>query len=300
MKRIFTGILPALVTPLCEDNKTVNTKEAKKLIDLFIEQGANGFYILGGTGEGLVIAREEREIMCEEVVKHVNGRQPVINHVAAMNLDETIALAKHAEKVGCDAIASIPPLFFYHDADDLYLYYKKLADSVSIPLVMYYHPSAGAHMSAELVARICQVDNITGVKWSVNNYYEMMRLKDMTQGEINIINGPDEMLIQGLAAGADAGIGSTYNMMLPQFVQIYKAFQEGNMKKALQTQLKVNNVLEVIKKYETIPGVKYGVNLMGYNVGKATFPMRQLEPGSCKEFETELHKVGWPFKEEEL
>ena len=75
-KKIFTGIMPALVTPLCEDNKTVNTEVAKKLIDFQLAQGANGFYVLGGTGEGLVIDREQREVMCDLSVKHVPADSP--------------------------------------------------------------------------------------------------------------------------------------------------------------------------------------------------------------------------------
>ena len=88
---------------------------------------------------------------------------------------------------------------------------------------MYNHSAANGGMSADLVAKMfCEIDHITGVKWTVNNYYELMRLKDLTHGEMNVINGPDEMLICGLAAGADAGIGTTYIVMLPQFLEIYK------------------------------------------------------------------------------
>ena len=222
MKNIkFTGILPALVTPFKDDNKTINEKVTRDLIDKLISQNADGFYILGGTGEGLVLDRETREHMWEVSVKHINGRKPAICHVASMNLDETIALAKHAERTGADAIASVPPIFFYYDANDIYNYYKKLADSVNIPLIIYYHPAAQGDMSAELISRIYQIDNVTGVKWSSPNFYQMMLLKDMTHGEMNIINGPDELLISGLAAGADAGVGTTYNILLPEFKQIY-------------------------------------------------------------------------------
>ena len=92
-KKIFTGIMPALVTPLNEDNKTVNEEVAKKLIEFQMSQGANGFYVLGGTGEGLVINQAERERMCEISIAQVAGRVPVIIHIAATNLDEAIALA---------------------------------------------------------------------------------------------------------------------------------------------------------------------------------------------------------------
>jgi len=291
----FTGILPALVTPFCADNKTINEDAAKKLIDLHLEQGANGFYILGGTGEGLVMAREEREIMCEVAVNHIAGRKPVINHIAAMNFREACELAKHAEKAGCDAIAAVPPSFFYYSEDDMFEYYKKLAECVSIPLVIYYHPAAQADMSANLIARIFEIDNVTGVKWSSENFFEMMKLKDITHGEMNIINGPDELLVSGLAAGADAGIGSTYNAMLPQFVEIYNLMKIGEVEKARAIQIKVNNVIDAMLKYELIPAVKHTVKLMGIDVGEATFPMKHYTDAEAAAYEKDLKATGWPF-----
>lgn len=293
MKKIFKGIMPALVTPFAENNKTIIESSVQKLIDLHIKQGAEGFYVLGGTGEGIVMAREEREIMCELAVKYIAGRKPVINHIAAVNVAEAVELAKHSERVGCDAIAALPPVFSTYTADELYNYYKCLANSVNIPLIVYYHPYAQANMSAELIARIFEIDNVTGVKWSSNNFFELMKLKDITHGEMNIINGPDEMLVLGLAAGADAGIGSTYNMMLPEFVAIYNHFQNGELEKAREIQLKINRIIDLIIKNGVIPSVKYGVNLMGIEVGDAKFPMKQMDALSAKEYAAELKRLGW-------
>lgn len=296
MKNIkFEGILPALITPFKADNKTINEEAAKKFIDCLLDQGADGFYILGGTGEGLVMGREEREIMCEVSVKHVAGRKPVICHIAAVNLNEACELAKHAEKTGADAIAAIPPVFFYYDETDLFNYYKKLAESVSIPVIIYYHPSAQKDMSADLIARIYEIDNVTGVKWSSNNFFQLMKLKDKTHGEMNIINGPDELLVSGLAAGADAGIGSTYNVMLPQFINIYKNFKNGNMQEALNEQIRVNRIIDVLLSNELIPSVKYAVELMGYEAGEATYPMRALNSEQKELLKKELKDNGWIF-----
>ncbi len=291
----FTGILPALVTPFKEDNKTINEDVARKLIEFQMEQGADGFYVLGGTGEGLAMARPEREKMCEVAIDQVAGRKPVIIHIAAMNLNEAVELAKHAERTGADAIAAVPPCFFYYDAEDNYQYYKRLADSVHIPVVIYYHPSAQKDMSAALIARVFGIDNVTGVKWSSNNLYEMMKLKDMTHGEMNIINGPDELLVSGLAAGADAGIGSTYNVMLKQFLAIYDNVKKGQIEQASAIQRKVNKVIDVMIKNEVIPSVKYATKLMGFDVGDATFPMRKFSPEQCAAFEAALTEAGWPF-----
>jgi len=289
------GILPALITPFCEDGVTINEDSVKKLVDLHIKQGAEGFYIIGGTGEGIVLSREQREIMCEYAVKHIGGRKTVINHVAAVNFNEAIELAKHAEKNGVDAIAAIPPVFFSYTEEDIYNYYKRLADAVSIPLIIYYHPSAQPKMSVELLARIFEIDNVTGVKWSSTNFFEMMKLKEKTHGEMNIINGPDELLVSGLAAGADAGIGSTYNIMLPQFIEVYKNFKSGNMEKAMEIQRKINNVITAILKNDLIPAVKYAVNLMGIDAGNAVFPMKQYNAEDKKALERDLADAGWPF-----
>ena len=288
------GILPALITPLQADNRSINEKTVERLMESLLRQGADGFYILGGTGEGLVIGREEREQMCELAVRCAAGRKPVVCHIASMNLDETLALARHAERVGCDAVASVPPFFFYYDAEDIYQYYKRIAGSVQIPVIIYYHPAAQREMKAELIARIFEIDNVTGVKWSSGDLFEMMKLRLMTQGDMNIINGPDELLLEGLTAGADAGIGSTYNIMLPQFVRIYRLFREGRIEEARATQMRVNRVVEYLIREEVIPSVKACAELLGFEVGRATFPMRQYSAEDCRRMEQELNRLGWP------
>lgn len=291
----YSGIMPALATPFCEDNKTINVNAVRNLIDKQINDGANGFYILGGTGEGYVMQRGEREVMCETVVEHVKGRVPVINHIASANLCEAVELAKHAERAGVDAIAAIPPTLFAYRNEDIYNHYKKIAESVHIPLIIYYYPGAQASMSAELISHIFEIENVTGVKWSSNNLFEMMRLKDMTQGEMNIINGGDEILLPALAAGADAGIGATYNIMLPEFVSIYNDFKAGKLESARATQLKVNRVIMALIRHQVIPSVKYGLELMGFDVGAATYPMKQFTEEEKEAFKAAMTSAGWPF-----
>ena len=283
----FKGIMPALITPLNEDGKTVNEESARGLIEYLINQGADGFYVLGSTGEGLVLDESERMKMLEISVDQVNGRKPIICHTAAMNFSEAVRLSKHAEKVGADALSAIPPIFFHYRDEDIYNYYKSLAGSTNLPFVMYNHPSANGGMSAETVAKIFEIDNITGVKWTVNNYYEMMRLKDITNGEINIINGPDEMLISGLAAGADAGIGTTYNVMLPQYLKIYKYFTEGNVEEARKIQYKVNRIIKCMAKNEVISAVKSMCSLLGFSSGEATYPLRNMQGDGISKLQAE-------------
>jgi N-acetylneuraminate lyase len=291
----FEGIMPAFITPLKEDNITVNEDAARKLVEFQLSLGADGFYICGATGEGLVLQKEERKKLCEMVIDQVKGRKPVISHIASIDLTTSIELAKHAEQAGADCIASVPPFYFNYSDKDIVNYYKELDKAVNIPIMVYYHPAANANMKAELIAEIFKLENVTSVKWSSGNYYELLRLKDMTNGEMNIINGPDETLICGLAAGADGGIGATYNAMTAEFKNLYLSFKNGDLEKARQIQRQVNKVIDVIIRYNTIPVIKYKLNSLGFDVGDATYPMPRFSDQVKEQLKKDLEAAGWPM-----
>ena len=287
----FEGILPALVTPLDKDER-VNVPVLHSLIRYLLDKGADGFYVGGATGEGLALRKEERMILAEEAVKTVGKMKPVIVQVASTVFPDAIELAKHAEKAGADAISATPPLFFGYDEDDVYNYYKKLAESVSIPLMIYYNPGAGFKFNAKIAARMFEVDNITAIKWTSSDYYEMIRLKDLTRGEMNIINGPDEMLLMGLNAGADGGIGTTYNFMFDIIKAVYDNFKTGNVEKARTMQNKADRIIAELKKYRAIPGTKAILEEMGFEVGNAAFPMKKYSEETKKELFRAVKNAG--------
>lgn len=290
----FEGIMPAFVSPFNSDNITVNDNAARELIDFQLSLGADGFYICGATGEGLIMQKQERKKLCEIVIDQVKGRKPVISHIAAIDLTTSIELAKHAEKTGVDCIASVPPFYFKYSNKDIVNYYKELDKAVNIPIMVYYHPAANANMKAELIAEIFKLDHVTSVKWSSGNYYEMLRLKDMTNGEMNIINGPDETLICGLAAGADGGIGATYNPMTAEFKKLYQAFKKGDMEQARQMQRQVNKVIDVLIRHNTIPTIKFTLEMLGFEAGEATYPMVRFSEEEKQQIKKDLEVVGWP------
>ncbi len=271
----FKGIMPALVTPL-EADESIRCNVLEQLLNDLIRGGADGFYIAGATGEGLALRPSQRRVLAEEAIRTVNHRKPCILQIASTDLHEAIALAKHAEQCGADAISATPPLFFRYDADDVYHYYATLANAVHIPLMIYYNPAAGFPMDAPFAARVFEIDNVTAIKWTSSDYFQMMALKEMTHGEMNIINGPDEMLLMGLQAGADGGIGTTYNFMLPWFREIYDRFTAQDCAGAYTYQQKVVKVIHALRPYPIIPAAKLIMEEMGYPVGYATAPMRRF------------------------
>ena len=270
----FSGVMPALVSPL-DANEKINVPVLNQLLNDLLAKGADGFYLCGATGEGIAIDPEQRMVLAEEAIKTVGGRKPCIVQVASGNFEDAIRLAKHAEQVGAAAISATPPLFFSYDKDDVYNYYKKLADAVSIPMMIYYNPAAGFHINADIAAKMFEIDNVTAIKWTSSDYYQMMRLRDLTKGEMNIINGPDEMLLMGLSAGADGGIGTTYNFMFDIIRGIYDNFVKGDIETAREYQTRAIRIISVLLNYKIIPAAKVVLEAQGYAVGNATFPMKR-------------------------
>ncbi|MBQ2988552.1 MAG: dihydrodipicolinate synthase family protein [Clostridia bacterium] len=291
MKTDFKGVFPALVTPLTSKEK-LNTRALEKLIDYEIEQGANGFYIGGATGEGLLLDIPERKKLCEKAIEFIGPDKAKIVHITDMNFRNTLKLARHAQDCGADAISSIAPIYFKYDENEIYEYYKEIAKSVDIPLIIYYTAAAGVNISLDLFKKLFKIDNITGVKWTSSNYYEMISLREKFP-QANIFNGPDEMLICGLSAGADGGIGSTYNIIFPLIHEIYQSFSAGNIEQAREAQKKADKIIRVILKYSVIPVVKMVLEERGFEVGDASFPMVKYDEKQRKQILSDLKAAGF-------
>ena len=287
---MIKGILPALVTPI-DELGNINSKVLKKLVEDLIENGADGFYLCGATGEGLNLTVTQHKEMTRQTIEIVDGRVPCIVHVARTVYSEMIELAKYAESVGASALSAIPPIFFKYDEDEIYSYYERLAASVNIPIVIYNSPAAAVAFSNQLLDRLFSIPNLTSAKWTSSNYATVMSVKSRMP-EANFINGPDEMLLQGLSAGCDAGIGTTYNFLLPEIKGIYNAFLAGDIEKAQRLQAYVARVCEVFQGGNIIMKAKFIMSRLGYDVYYPIHPMRRLTEKEESDIISYLQSVG--------
>lgn len=287
---LFRGILPALVSPVSEDGEVL-VGETERLVKWQMSEGVNGFYICGSTGEGLLLKKETRKKLLEVVLDAVQGKVPVITHVGAIDLPTTLELAVHAREAGAAAVSSIPPIYFQYGEREVIEYYKQIAAAAEIPLVMYGVGLANTKLTVSLVEELMKVENIIGIKWTYPDYYSMGLLKNINGGNINVINGPDEMLICGLAIGADAGIGTTYNVMPGLFVKLYDAYQNGRVEEAKTLQQTINRVITVLIKYHAIASTKELLCHMGFEVGRCTKPLRRLTAEEHDAFLTEVSGI---------
>jgi N-acetylneuraminate lyase len=291
----FTGIMSALVSPLNEDG-SIRKKDLTRLMNWHLSEGFTGFYLCGGTGEGTVMQPEARMDLVEYAKAEVGDKAKLIAHVGAIDLITATKLARHAGRIGLDGISSVPPFFYRYGEKEIAQYYTALAEASGLPVIMYASPLAGVPITCEMVDRLMDIPGMVGVKWTSADYYTMRRIRELRGGDINVLNGPDEMLLCGLVMGADGGIGATYNVMPRVIQRIYNAYTQGDLEAARQAQFQANRLIHILIKYDVIPAVKAILDHLGYDCGFCTYPMKRLEEQERQAMVKDLEAIGY-FKD---
>lgn len=234
MKEKYAGIFPAFYA--CYDkNGEIDPKVVRELTEYLIGKGITGLYVGGSSGECIYHSKEERKLVLENVVAAAKGRIVIIAHVACNNTKDSMELAAHAESLGVDAIASIPPIYFHLPDRAIAKYWNDISSAApNTDFVIYNIPQlAGVSLSTSLLRTMLQNPRVIGVKNSSMPVQDIQMWKD--EGCI-VFNGPDEQLLSGLAAGAIGGIGGTYGAMPELYIRIFQLFHEGKMEEAREIQ----------------------------------------------------------------
>lgn len=295
MNRImFRGIMPALITPVNGDG-SLREEVTRQLVRDLSATGIAGFYILGSTGEGVATDRERRMEFAELVREARPEGISIIDHIGASDLATVKKLARHARRIGLDAISSVPPFFFSYDEQGVLDYYRAMSDeSEGLPLIVYAAPMAGPLLPVSTIEKMLDIPGFIGMKFTNPNYYLMSRYKKIDGGNINIFNGPDETCALGLMMGADGAIGSTYNIMPRTFVGIYNAVQAGDVREAMRLQHKADDLIEALLDYNVVEAVKVALTLKGYDVGDVTPPLPRMSDAQKAALTARLRELGFP------
>ncbi|HIQ06011.1 MAG TPA: dihydrodipicolinate synthase family protein, partial [Anaerolineae bacterium] len=156
------GVMPALLTPF-DERGAVNEPVARELVDRLVAAGVNGFYVCGGTGEGLLLTPAERKRMAEIVVDQVAGRVPVVIHVGAIDTATAVDLAAHARAIGADAVSAIPPFYYALDVAAIKEHYRLIGEAARLPLYIYNIPDAtGVAVTPEMLVEFMQMEWLRG------------------------------------------------------------------------------------------------------------------------------------------
>lgn len=272
------GIIPALITPFGSDGE-FNAKVFREVIQFHLSTGVDGFYVTGGTGEGLLLDPEERRTILEVAIDEVAGQVPVIAHVGAVATHTAADLAAHAASVGATAIAAIPPIYVNADLEGIKEHYRRIAQAANgVPTWLYYVPHAtGVTLTSKTFAELMDIDNVRGVKYTSYNFYEMRNIIELAKDrDFTVISGPDEMCLPALTMGATGAIGTTYNVMPGQFLKLFRAWQNKDIEAAQQLQYQANQVINALLTVPTLAAVKSVLKRMGFDCGVPRSPLRGL------------------------
>ena len=250
----YQGIFPAFYACYDKDG-AINPAAVREMTRWFIEQGVQGLYVGGSSGECIYQGKEDRKILLENVMAEAKGKLTIIAHVACNNSADSQELAAHAESLGVDAIAAVPPIYFKLPPYAIAKYWNDIsAAAPNTDFVIYNIPQlAGVALTVPLLKEMLKNPRVIGVKNSSPATQDIQMFADT--GCI-VFNGPDEQLISGLVMGAIGGIGGTYGVMPKLYVELYRCVKAGEMDKALEIQ---NDCCRIIYKLCSGYGNMYGM-----------------------------------------
>lgn len=256
MKNIskYQGIIPAFYACYDAEGK-ISPEGVRSLTRWFVEKGVKGLYVGGSSGECIYQSKEERKVVLENVMAEAKGKLTVIAHVACNNTADSQELAAHAESLGVDAIAAIPPIYFHLPPYAIAKYWNDISDAApNTDFIIYNIPQlAGVALNVPLLKEMLKNPRCIGVKNSSMPTQDIQMWRD--EGAI-VFNGPDEQLISGLAMGAVGGIGGTYGAMPELYVKLYECVKSGDLATALEIQ---NDCCRIIYKLCSGRGNMYGM-----------------------------------------
>lgn len=240
----YSGIIPAFYA-CYEDNGEVSPERAAALTRYFINKGVKGLYIGGSSGECIYQSVAERKLTLESVMKEAKGKLTVIAHVACNNTADSIELARHAESLGVDAIAAIPPIYFKLPEHAIAKYWNDIsAAAPNTDFIIYNIPQlAGVALTMSLFKEMLKNPKVAGVKNSSMPVQDIQMFKDEGGEDFVVFNGPDEQFVGGRTMGADGGIGGTYGVMPELYLKMDELIRKNDIATAVKIQYICDRVI---------------------------------------------------------
>ncbi len=253
----YKGVIPAFYA--CYDEEgNISPERVQSLTSYFVEKNVKGLYVNGSSGECIYQSVEDRKVVLENVMKIAKGKLTIINHVACNNTKDSCELARHAESLGVDAIAAIPPIYFHLPEHAIAKYWNDISETAPhTDFVIYNIPQlAGVALTMGLFETMRKNPRVIGVKNSSMPVQDIQMFKQAAGEDYIVFNGPDEQFISGRVIGAEGGIGGTYGAMPDLFLKLDEYVKAGKMEEAQKLQYDINSI---IYKLCAAHGNMYGV-----------------------------------------
>lgn len=291
MKKIlFKGCGTAISTPF--DENGVNLKEFEKLIEDQIQKNVDAIIVCGTTGESSTMTTEEKKQAIECAVKTANGRIPIIAGTGGNNTKQVIENSKLAESLGVDGLLIVTPYYNKCTQKGLIEHYKVIAQSVSLPIILYSVPSrTGVNIEPKTCLELSKIENIVAIKEASGNISQVAEIAHLCGDNLHIYSGNDDQILPILSLGG-LGVISVLSNVKPEYTHnIVQNFFDGNIEKATKMQLDALPLIKALfSEVNPIP-VKAALNIQGYNFGIPRLPLTPMTAEKMEVLKTELNNL---------
>ncbi len=282
MKKIlFKGVGSAVPTPF--DENGVNISEFRKFLQFQIDNNVDALIVCGTTGESSTMTRDEKIIAINCALEVANEKIPVIVGTGSNNTREAIEMSKIAERLGANGILVVTPYYNKTTQRGLIAHYKAIAESVSLPIILYNVPSrTGVNIEPQTCLELSKIDNIVAIKEASGNISQVAQISNLCGDNLYIYSGNDDQIVPICSLGG-IGVISVLSNIKPKFVHdmVYD-FLDGNIDKARKMQLNVLPLINsLFSEVNPIP-VKYALNELGFNFSVPRLPLVEFSDTNKK------------------
>ena len=240
----YEGVIPAFYA-CYDDQGEISPQRVRALVEYFLVKGVQGLYVNGSSGECIYQSVADRKLILEEVMAVAKGKLTIIAHVACNNTKDSMELARHAESLGVDAIATIPPIYFRLPEYSIAQYWNAIsAAAPHTDFVIYNIPQlAGVALTSSLYKEMLKNERVIGVKNSSMPVQDIQIFAALGGEDHLVFNGPDEQFFGGRLMGARAGIGGTYGAMPELFLKLNQLIADKELERAKELQFTINTII---------------------------------------------------------
>ena len=290
---IFKGAGVAIVTPFHEDG-SVNFEKFAELVEFQIQNGTDAIIVCGTTGESSTLTHEEHLEVIKFCAETVKGRVPVIAGTGSNCTETAVYLSTEAEKFGVDGLLLVTPYYNKATQKGLFEHYKRIADSVKIPIILYNVPSrTGCNILPQTVVKLCsEVHNIVGIKEACGSISQITKLAALAQGKIDIYSGNDDQIVPILSLGGKGVISVLSNVAPKQTHDICAKFFEGDVEGSCKEQLRAIELCDALfSEVNPIP-VKTALEMMGKCKSTLRWPLCEMEEANVEKLRAAMKNYG--------
>ncbi len=291
MITVFSGCATALVTPM--RNGAVDIAALERLIDLQTENGVTALVACGTTGEAPTLCTDEKQRVIAATVNRAAGKAVVIAGCGSPSTDFAAKFALMAQSEGADAVMCVTP--YYNKATDegVYLHYKAIADSISIPLIAYNVPSrTGMNISENTYEALCTIPNFAGVKEASSNIASAARIISRFGGKMHVYSGCDELCAPLYAVGGSGLISVASNIVPSAMVRLCSLCEKGKMSDAAALQSRLMPLISALFcELNPIP-VKTALSMMNICSDEMRLPLCRMTASGRERLQKEMSAIG--------